>query len=128
MVIGLDIDGTITRHPEFFAFLSQMLVAGGHQVIVITFREDRNNAVADLAAWNIRYSELLMWSFQDYGDEDMYAWKGRMCAVMNVAILFDDDPQVHQRLDPQVISMMVVNHHDYNLARLTEDTAAAIRK
>ena len=40
MVIGLDIDGTITRHPEFFAFISQALVQGGHRLVVITFRKD----------------------------------------------------------------------------------------
>lgn len=65
MVIGLDIDGTITRHPNFFAFISQALVQGGHQVVVITFREDRKSAADDLAVWGVAYSELITWSFQE---------------------------------------------------------------
>jgi hypothetical protein len=74
MVVGLDIDGTITRHPRFFAFISQALLQGGHRLVVITFREDRNSAAEDLEAWKLIYSELVTWSFQENGEENMYAW------------------------------------------------------
>jgi hypothetical protein len=37
MVIGLDIDGTISRAPKFFAFLSQAALKAGHDVVVITW-------------------------------------------------------------------------------------------
>ena len=37
MVIGIDIDDTITRNPQFFAILSSAFVKAGHRVIIITF-------------------------------------------------------------------------------------------
>lgn len=126
MVIGLDIDGTINRHPKFFAFLSQMLLAAGHEVIVITFREDRKSASDDLTAWGIHYSTLVTWSFQDNRDEDMYSWKGRICADRKVEILFDDDPQVLCQLGPKVLGLMVVDHESHDLTLLDDtDTPGA---
>ena len=121
MVIGLDIDGTITRHPGFFASISQALVNGGHQVVVITFREDRKSAADDLAAWGVAYSELVTWSFQE--KENMYAWKARICRAKNVEVFFDDDPLVLCQLNPMVVSMMVVDHETHDLAKLADGDA-----
>ena len=117
MVIGLDIDGTITRHPKFFALVSQALVQGGHQVVVITFREDRKSAADDFAVWGVAYSELVTWSSMENAGENMYAWKARRCTAKNVEILFDDDPLVLCQLNPVVVSMMVVDHETHDLAR-----------
>ena len=38
MNIGIDIDGTITAAPEFFACLTKALFADGHNVHILTFR------------------------------------------------------------------------------------------
>ena len=43
MVVAFDIDDTISRHPQFFAFLTQALIAAGHKVLIITFRSDRQS-------------------------------------------------------------------------------------
>ena len=59
MVIGLDIDDTITQHPEFFSLISHALIDAGHEVVIITFREDRQIAETDLKLWNIAYSKLI---------------------------------------------------------------------
>ena len=40
MKIGLDIDGTISRNPEFFAELTRCTYAEGGAVVVITSRLD----------------------------------------------------------------------------------------
>ena len=124
MVIGLDIDGTINRHPEFFALLSDALMSAGHDVIVITFRENRKSATDDLIGWGIRFSKLVTWSFQDNPGDDMYEWKGRICDDMKVEVLFDDDPQVLCALRPKVLSMMVVDHETHDLTRLSADSGA----
>jgi hypothetical protein len=121
MTLGLDIDGTITRHPTFFAWLARTLRDGGHRVIVITFRESRDSAIADLAAWGLPFDELITWSFADNAGEDMLAWKGRICAERGVEILFDDDPGVLCRLGPKVLSLMVVDHETYDLSALCDD-------
>jgi len=118
MVIGLDIDGAINRHPQFFAFMSQTLMQAGYEVVVITFREDRASATDDLAAWGIRYGQLVTWSFQADGGEDMYAGKDRRCHTLRVDILFDDDPLVLCRLPPAILGMMPVDHQIHDWAGL----------
>jgi hypothetical protein len=57
--------------------------------------------------WDVGYSELVTWSFQENAGENMYAWKARICRAKNVEILFDDDPLVLCQLNPTVVSMMV---------------------
>jgi hypothetical protein len=118
LVIGLDIDGTITRHPAFFALLSQAAVAAGHEVVVITFREDRHGAATDLARWGIAYGRLVSWSLDDWPAEDACAWKGHVCGELGVEVLFEDDPEVLCHVDPSVVSMMVVDHDEHELRRL----------
>ena len=39
MTIALDIDGTISEHPEFFALLAASFRRSGHRVIVLTYRD-----------------------------------------------------------------------------------------
>jgi hypothetical protein len=39
MKVALDIDGTISEHPEFFVMLSAALRAAGHHVLVLTYRD-----------------------------------------------------------------------------------------
>ncbi len=39
MKAALDIDGTITERPEFFAVLSRALRAAGHRVLILTYRD-----------------------------------------------------------------------------------------
>lgn len=117
MVVGLDIDGTITRHPKFFAFLSQSLMQAGHEVVVITFRQDRQSAMSDLSTWGIAYSRLETWSLE-HTAADMLQWKANVCRQMGVELLFDDDPQVLSRVDPEVVSLMVVDHKEHDLERL----------
>jgi len=40
-----------------------------------------------------------------------------------VEILFDDDPLVRCQLNPSVVSMMVVDHENHDLARLADGAA-----
>ena len=120
MIIGLDIDGTITRHPEFFAFVSQALICAGHEVIVVTFRQDRESATLDLAEWGISYSRLVTWDPALWGHERMLRWKGEVCRDLNIGVLFEDDPQVLSLVHPETVSMMVVDHEVHPLQRLAD--------
>jgi uncharacterized HAD superfamily protein len=81
MKIGLDIDGTITDKPEFFALLTQN---PNFEVHIITGRDkDWNLAtIADLAKWGIRYDQI------HYADN--WLDKGRICAEQGLEIMFDD--------------------------------------
>lgn len=77
MVIGLDIDGTINRHPKVFALLSDALMSAGREVIVITFREDRKSAtdVFDTAAGVVARMVEIRWSETRDGPRNLdFAW------------------------------------------------------
>jgi len=70
MKIGLDIDGTIARNPQFFAELSDRTYAEGGTVVIITSRLDtgytRIFTEGELRGWSIRYERLYM--FEPYED------------------------------------------------------------
>ena len=110
MIIGLDIDDTITRHPEFFSFLSQALVEAGHRVIIITFRESREETAAELAAWGIAYNDLVTVDFDACVKHGAEEWKGVVCREHGVEILFEDDPDVLRHVDDSVLCMMPVDN------------------
>ena len=118
LVVALDIDETITRHPSFFAFLSHALTAAGHRVLVITFRIDRAAAEADLRSWGIAYDDLFTPSVDPDSDDGTDEWKGRLCEEHRVDVLFDDSPEVLRFVGPGVLSLMVVDQARYDLSRL----------
>lgn len=90
MRIGLDLDGLLDERPDFFAFLSAALQAGGHFVAVLTYRdpESRARTEAQLAAWAIRYDEL---HFARSLDD-----KGRLCRELRIDLYFDDQDECIQ--------------------------------
>ena len=102
MVVGLDIDDTITLHPEFFAIISRALVAAGHRVVVITFRDDRVTTEADLRAWGIVYSELVLGTANEVLSAGVDEWKGAVCRRHGVEVFFEDDLDVLRHVDPSV--------------------------
>ncbi len=59
MKVALDIDGTISEHPEFFAMLSSALRAAGHQVLILTYRDQASGEAtrAQVIAWGIQFDE-----------------------------------------------------------------------
>jgi len=78
--IALDIDGTISQAPEFFAFLSRQWPG---PVYVITYREDRKRAMAELKAWGICCDELHMVGMDDSKADCLEK-------LQNVRYLFED--------------------------------------
>lgn len=108
MVLGLDIDGTITRHPGFFAALSQAFRAAGHRVVIITFREDRESTQKDLAEWGIVFDELVTSSVSEHLEHGVNAWKGVVCQKRGVQVLIDDDADVLKELRVPTLGLLVV--------------------
>ena len=108
MVIGLDIDDTITRNPEFFAFLSHSAVNVGHKVIIITFREDREATQKALEGWNIVYDELITSTLESSFQYGVDGWKAAMCKEHKVDIFFDDDSSVIKHIDASTLCLMPV--------------------
>lgn len=105
MVIAFDIDGTITRHPPFFAFLSQALVSAGHEVLIITFRADRERTEADLASWNIAYTRLITSTLESSIAHGVDGWKAHECRQARVDVFFEDDPDTLRHIDPATLCL-----------------------
>lgn len=103
MVIALDIDDTLTRHPPFFALLTQALAEAGHRVLIITFRDDPEVTASDLRRWGIAYHELFCWSMQANDLEDVDAWKAAVCSEHGVEVFFEDDADVLAHVDPATV-------------------------
>jgi uncharacterized HAD superfamily protein len=108
MKVALDIDGTISEHPEFFAVLSSALRAAGHRVLVLTYR-DPNHAdttKVQLAGWGIEFDELIIASSL----ED----KARLCEAHGVNLFFDDQDECIAAVPENVLVCKVRNGGNFN--------------
>ncbi len=122
MNIAFDLDGTITRSPAFFSVISKALVASGHSVFIVTWREDREFALEDLAEHGITFSQLVLPSEQQIrgiGYQQWKAaaaqWKAEVCRTLKVDVFFEDMPEVINALDVETAAFMAV---DPQLGRL----------
>lgn len=118
MNIALDIDDTITRHPEFFAFLSASLRDAGHRVLIITFRENRDATIADLRKWGIEYDNVVTSTLESTLELGVDEWKAAVCREHQIDIFFEDDPAVLKHVDDVVLCMMPVDRQRHILATI----------
>ena len=96
--LGIDIDGCIDEATIFFQFLSHCWKG---KVYIITFRDDREKAVRDLARFNIRYDELIL--------VDTFEAKAEVVARENIMIYFDDQPEMIKNM-PDTVNVMLVRN------------------
>lgn len=84
MRVAIDIDGTITEHPEFFAFLTASL-KGNHEIFIITGRGPEMKEVTEeqLRSHNIYFDHMYMIGVNWKG-------KGAFCEEKQIDILFED--------------------------------------
>jgi len=106
MCVALDIDGTITRHPQFFAFLSKALIDSGHAVYIISFRGGQEEVEADLASLGISFTEVVLPTSEDIGREGFYGWKASVCRRLGIEVFFEDMPEVINALDRNVLALV----------------------
>ena len=96
MNIGLDIDGTISESPQFFALLSAVLKAAGHKVHIITYRDPSPQSVEEtkreLADWKIAYDELHLPNNDP--SIGMGEWKRDVAEQLDLDIMIDDSLEV----------------------------------
>ena len=110
MNIALDIDGTITKNPEFFSVLSQAIRQAGGKVYIVTSRSNADGVEVqtrkELASYAIEFDNLVI--IADSGGQKQitcphenldwyqkYLWqKVAVCLDYNVGIVFEDDPKV----------------------------------
>ncbi len=111
MRVALDIDGTISEHPAFFAALSVALRAAGHHVLVLTYRDpDRREAtIVQLAAWGVAFDQLVI-------ARSLEA-KGELCGVHQVDVFFDDQDECIATVPERVLVCKVRNGGNFDFAR-----------
>jgi hypothetical protein len=105
MVVAFDIDDTISRHPQFFAFLTQALIAAGHKVLIITFRSDRLATESDLRDWGIGWTTLITSTLEACLETGVDEWKSSECRKAGVGVFFEDDPNVLKHIDPNTVCL-----------------------
>jgi len=110
--IGIDIDGTITEHPEFFVALSKALYPK-HDIHILTGRDeaDRDYTVAELEIWGIHYHHLHIVNAE-------WPEKGRICTEESLDVLFDDMDEFIHHIPKSTLVFKVRNGGNYCWERL----------
>ena len=108
MKIALDIDGTISENPTFFAVLSTAFRAAGHFVLVLTYRDpNRAEATRDqLYQWGIAFDELVI--------APNLESKGPLCATHGVDLFFDDQDECIAAVPESVLVCKVRNGGNFD--------------
>jgi hypothetical protein len=111
MKVALDIDGTISEHPRFFAILSAALRAAGHQVFVLTYRDSgcADSTKAQLRAWGIQFDELVI--------SPSLEAKGELCGSLGVDLFFDDQDECIAAVPECVLVCKIRNGGNFDFAR-----------
>jgi hypothetical protein len=111
MKVALDIDGTISEHPEFFALLSAALRAAGHHVLVLTYRDPTRDAATreQLASWGVVFDDLVIAGSLEA--------KGELCGALGVDLFFDDQDECIAAVPERVLVCKVRNGGNFDFAR-----------
>ena len=111
MKVALDIDGTISEHPGFFAALSSALRAAGHQVLILTYRDPaRAEATrSQLAGWGIEFDELVI--------APSLESKGELCARHGVGLFFDDQDECIVAVPEGILVFKVRNGGNFDFEK-----------
>lgn len=116
MNVAFDLDDTITRCPEFFAFLSRALKDAGHPVFIISYRTDEESTADALAEFGVAYDELILATDLDLDAQGFYEWKAEMCRRLEIDVFFEDMPEVANRVDDSTVCFVPF---DPDLGRMT---------
>lgn len=116
MRIAFDIDDTITRCPEFFAVVTKALMASGHKVYIVSYREYRGFAEEDLAEHCVSFDELVLPTEEELRRTppsgwraNAARWKADVCRRLQIDVLFEDMPDVIAALDKSTVAFMAVD-------------------
>ena len=111
MKVALDIDGTISEHPEFFAVLSAAFRTAGHQVVVLTYRDPaRADATkAQLREWGIGFDDLVI--------ADSLDAKGQLCDLLGIDLFFDDQDECIANVPERTVVCKVRNGGNFDFTR-----------
>jgi hypothetical protein len=111
MNIGIDIDQTLTKYPDFFVELGKLFRAAGHKVYLITglgdeglekrrekwsyvLDQDFYDDIFTTACYNMEEVSLI--GKEPDNEKIIGKFKQRMCKELEVDIMFDDKAAIHR--------------------------------
>ena len=116
--LGIDLDGCVDE-SSFFQILSHVWPG---DVIVVTFRSDREKAVADLEKHGIRFTDVVLVS--------SFEAKAEVIAERGISYYIDDQPEMLKHVGPNVGVMLFRNEGNFDFEdqrwMLSEDTGKLI--
>lgn len=106
--VAIDIDGTITEHPEFFAFLTASLEKT-HEVHIISGRSptELERTAAELAVHGVRYDKINLIGVVWHG-------KGEYCEKEEIDILFEDMDEFIEHIPERTLVFKIRNGGNFN--------------
>jgi len=108
MVVGIDIDGTISTAPWFYAMLSEAVIRSGGRIIIVSARQNTPEIIEiterQLRTWGIVFTRLQLLPLleeiqfpQTYPADDWRRTlfqKVHVCLMEGVDLFIDDDNDV----------------------------------
>lgn len=104
--LGLDLDGVLDENPKFFSILTDVWPG---DVFIITFRDDKAKAIADLARLGIKYTAMIL--------VNSFAEKADVIARLAIDVYIDDQPEVLMHLPEGVSVLMMRNGGNFDYAK-----------
>lgn len=116
--LGIDLDGCVDESC-FFNILTHVWPG---DVIVITFRRDREKTLADLKKYGIRYTDVVLVSSFDA--------KADVIRERGISFYIDDQPEMLKNIPPNVGVMLFRNEGNFDFDdrkwMLSDDTGKLI--
>lgn len=100
--LGIDLDGCVDE-SSFFQILSHVWPG---DVIVVTFRNDRDKAIADLEKHGIRFTDVVLVS--------SFAQKSEVIAERGISYYIDDQPEMLKNVPANVGVMLFRNEGNFD--------------
>jgi len=106
MRVGIDIDGTITKLPEFYSILTKGLLLSGHEVHIISYRKLDLYPYTrqQLKTWGIQYTYLRLSDQTTPAPE----WKAKIVKENELNLFIDNDTDVLASLGEKVVKLCSV--------------------
>ncbi|MCA9090896.1 MAG: hypothetical protein KDA90_19920 [Planctomycetaceae bacterium] len=101
--LGIDLDGCVDEAPGFFQILSTVWPG---DVLVITFRSDRERAIADLEKHRIRFTDVVLVNSFDQ--------KAEVIAERQVSFYIDDQPEMLRNISAKTAVMLFRNEGNFD--------------
>lgn len=105
VILDLDLDGVIDENAAFFSTLAKCWPG---DVFIVTFRDDRDKAVADLERLGVKYTDLIL--------VNSFAEKADVIARLAIDVYIDDQDEIIRTIPENVTVLKMRNGGNYDAA------------